>query len=195
VRRSSYITTFTSRRAHHVYFWSRARSRAQRHTPPTSIQKPYLRHCSLACLAAHVRLFLFHSSENVTDVHKVASPKLTVLASGAFINSVIMSTCERRHPFIHTLNDDVLLDVFYLCGPGSSIQDEEDNARISIWWPGLDQHVRWWYKLAHVCRQWRYLILASPSPLRLRLFFRPGTPVANMLIHSQRGDTHSRAAA
>ncbi|KAI0252421.1 hypothetical protein BJV78DRAFT_354994 [Lactifluus subvellereus] len=93
-------------------------------------------------------------------------------------------TGRRRHSPICTLNDDVLLDIFYFCEPGSSIRDEEENGRISIWWPGLYQNLRWWYKLAHVCRQWRYLILASPSRLRLRLFCRPGTPVANMLTYS-----------
>ena len=105
-----------------------SRSRAQRHNTAYFRPEPYLRCCPLACLAAHVQLFLFHSSEDVTDVHKVVTPKLIVLASAVFINSVIVSTCERRHSFIHTLNDDVLLDIFYLCGPGSSIQDEEDNA-------------------------------------------------------------------
>ena len=42
----------------------------------------------------------------------------------------------------------------------------------------------WWYKLAHVCRRWRYLILASASYLRLSLLCTPGMPVADMLTHS-----------
>jgi len=43
---------------------------------------------------------------------------------------------------------------------------------------------RWWYKLTHVCRRWRHLILGSPSHLGLCLLCTPGTPVADMLAHS-----------
>jgi hypothetical protein len=42
----------------------------------------------------------------------------------------------------------------------------------------------WWYKLAQVCWRWRYLILASPSYLDLRLLCTYGVPVADMLAHS-----------
>ena len=45
-------------------------------------------------------------------------------------------------------------------------------------------HERWWYKLAHVCRGWRYLILGSASHLGLRLICTHGTPVADVLAHS-----------
>ena len=43
---------------------------------------------------------------------------------------------------------------------------------------------RWWYKLTHVCRRWRRLILASASYLGVSLVCTYGTPVANMLAHS-----------
>ena len=33
-----------------------------------------------------------------------------------------------------------------------------------------------WFKLAHVCRDWRSLVLSSPSRLRLRLYFADNTP-------------------
>ncbi|KAI0247313.1 hypothetical protein BJV78DRAFT_944136 [Lactifluus subvellereus] len=94
------------------------------------------------------------------------------------------STGKRRHSPIHTLNDDVLLDIFYFCEPSSGFQDEEEHDRIYIWRSKRGQNLHWWCKLAHVCRRWRYLILASPSRLRLRLLCRPLTPVANMLTHS-----------
>ncbi|KAH9971474.1 hypothetical protein BGW80DRAFT_442291 [Lactifluus volemus] len=45
-------------------------------------------------------------------------------------------------------------------------------------------HQRWWYKLAHVCRLWRNLILESPSRLNLHLYCTHGVPVADMLAHS-----------
>ena len=42
----------------------------------------------------------------------------------------------------------------------------------------------WWYKLAHICRRWRYLILGSASYLGLCLVCTNSTPVADMLAHS-----------
>jgi hypothetical protein len=42
----------------------------------------------------------------------------------------------------------------------------------------------WWYKLAHVCRQWRNLILESPFRLDLHLYCTNGVPIADMLVHS-----------
>jgi hypothetical protein len=33
-----------------------------------------------------------------------------------------------------------------------------------------------WFKLAHVCHNWRSIVLASPSRLRLRLYFAGDTP-------------------
>ena len=42
----------------------------------------------------------------------------------------------------------------------------------------------WWFRLAHVCRRWRDLILGSASYLGLCLFCTYGTPVADMLAHS-----------
>jgi hypothetical protein len=45
-------------------------------------------------------------------------------------------------------------------------------------------HERWWYKLVHVCRRWRNLVLGSASHLGLCLLCTHGTPVADMLAHS-----------
>ncbi|KAI0247538.1 hypothetical protein BJV78DRAFT_909243 [Lactifluus subvellereus] len=94
------------------------------------------------------------------------------------------STGFRRYSPIHTLNDDVLLDVFCLCEPPSGIRVEEEGDRIWVRRPMDYQNLHWWYKLAHVCRRWRYLILASSSRLRLHLLCQPLTPVANMITHS-----------
>ena len=38
-----------------------------------------------------------------------------------------------------------------------------------------------WHTLVHVCRQWRYVVFASPRRLDLRLLFTNKTPVQNML--------------
>jgi hypothetical protein len=43
---------------------------------------------------------------------------------------------------------------------------------------------RWWYKLTHVCRRWRRLILSYPSHLDLHIVCTYGTPVIDMLAHS-----------
>ena len=88
--------------------------------------------------------------------------------------------------FIHTLDDDSLLSIFYCCQPAplnvhdvvsTSIREAPDEEWVCE---------RWWYKLAQVCQRWRYLILASASYLRISLLCTPRTPVADMLTHSPR---------
>ncbi|KAH9979256.1 hypothetical protein BGW80DRAFT_589215 [Lactifluus volemus] len=93
---------------------------------------------------------------------------------------------NRRHSGspIRILNDDVLLNIFYLYrlvdGP-DKYHDENGTVMpmVVVW-----HRQRWWYKLAHVCRQWRNLILESPSRLDLHLFCTNGVPIADMLAHS-----------
>ncbi|KAI0295737.1 hypothetical protein BC826DRAFT_269012 [Russula brevipes] len=83
---------------------------------------------------------------------------------------------------IHMLDNDALLNIFCLCQPVVLDEDEVDVIRILQ--GGEWDRERWWYKLAQVCQRWRYLILASPSYLRLCLVCTYGTPVADMLAHS-----------
>ena len=87
---------------------------------------------------------------------------------------------SNKHSPIYSLNDDVLLNIFYLYR--LDIRDEEQAPGIIIarrW-----EHQRWWYKLAQVSRRWRRLILASPCLLDLQLLCTYGVPVADMLAHS-----------
>ena len=102
----------------------------------------------------------------------------------AFVS--LSQTCDwiglnsnRRHSPIHILNNDVLLHVFhlYLLAEPDGYDDESG---LIIYW----SRRRWWYKLAHVCRLWRNLILESPSRLDLHLLCTNGVPVADMLAHS-----------
>ena len=83
---------------------------------------------------------------------------------------------------IHVLDDDSLLNIFYLYRPAIFDADEDDGQRFSggkRWdWE------RWWYKLAQVCRRWRILIFGSTSYLGLCLVCTHGTPVEDMLAHS-----------
>ncbi|SRR6266851_4104448 len=84
--------------------------------------------------------------------------------------------------FIHILDDDSLLNIFHFCRP---ITLDDDGADIiHTLEDGKLDHERWWYKLAHVCRRWRCLILTSASLLRLSLLCTYSTPVADMLAHS-----------
>src|SRR5258708_10402245 len=89
---------------------------------------------------------------------------------------------------IHVLDDDSLLNIFNLYRPlflGEGEYDFDDFRTSEGSWGSWDRdHGRWWYKLAHVCRRWRILILRSASYLRLSLVCTNGTPVANMLAHS-----------
>jgi hypothetical protein len=89
-------------------------------------------------------------------------------------------TSNRPRPPIYSLNDDILLNIFYL--HRLHIGDEEateDVLTIRRW-----DRQRWWYKLAQVSRGWRCLILSSSSRLDLHLLCTYGVPVADMLAHS-----------
>jgi hypothetical protein len=81
---------------------------------------------------------------------------------------------------IYTLNDDVLLNIFYIFQLDILYEEQDQAGTRTLYW---SRH-RWWYKLAQVCQWWRKLIFASPSRLNLHLFFTNGAPVADMLMHS-----------
>ena len=61
------------------------------------------------------------------------------------------------------LNDNALLNIF-----PSHPQDIAEAYEDVVPWPELDK-ARWYHKLVHVCRRWRYLILSSPVRLGLHL--------------------------
>jgi hypothetical protein len=104
----------------------------------------------------------------------------------SFVSLICSQTWEliglksnKLHSPINILNDDVLLNIFHLYR--LAYPDEyEDGTGIDIAW----YRQRWWYKLAHVCRLWRNIILGSPSWLDLHLYCTNGVPVADMLAHS-----------
>ncbi|KAH9175843.1 hypothetical protein EDB89DRAFT_288093 [Lactarius sanguifluus] len=75
---------------------------------------------------------------------------------------------------INALNHDVLLDIFHWYRLGNTTDDFDRGWNLE----------HWWFKLIHVCRTWRHLILASPSRLNLHLVCTYGTPVRTMLTHS-----------
>jgi hypothetical protein len=84
---------------------------------------------------------------------------------------------------IHILDDDSLLNIFYLYRP-FLLGEEDQNVNIRFKGGGQWARERWWYRLAHVCQRWRNLILGSASYLGLCLVCTYGTPVADMLVHS-----------
>ena len=92
----------------------------------------------------------------------------------------IEPTNNRPHAPICTLNGDVLLNIFHLYRLADPDEYEDECGELTMEW----YRQRWWYKLAHVCRLWRNLILGSPSRLDLHLFCTKGVPVADMLAHS-----------
>ena len=85
-------------------------------------------------------------------------------------------------PSINILDDDSLLDIFYLYRP--PIFDGDENVDVCIEGGKRWDRELWWYKLAQVCRRWRNLILGSASYLDLCLVCTYGTPAADMLAHS-----------
>ena len=84
---------------------------------------------------------------------------------------------------IDILDDDSLLDIFYLYRPFLLGEGDNDEARL---FGGFERWEcgHWWFKLTHVCQRWRHLILGSASYLGLCLVCTKGTPVADMLAHS-----------
>ena len=88
-----------------------------------------------------------------------------------------------RTASIHVLDDDSLLNVFYLYRPVLLGADSDSDAYLL---GGKRRWVReqWWYKLAHVCQRWRNIILGSASYLGVSLVCTFGTPVTGMLAHS-----------
>ncbi|KAI0286302.1 hypothetical protein BC826DRAFT_95114 [Russula brevipes] len=99
----------------------------------------------------------------------------------------IRSFCQRvgpgPGPSIHILDDDSLLNVFYLYRPALFDDADDDDEKV-LHGRQWDCDGRWWYKLTHVCRRWRCLILGSASHLGLGLLCKYDTPIADMLAHS-----------
>jgi hypothetical protein len=83
---------------------------------------------------------------------------------------------------IHFLDDDSLLNVFFLYRPTILEDIDDDEVRLvgDIEW----DCERWWYTLARVCQRWRNLILGSASYLGTCLVCTYRTQVADMLVHS-----------
>ena len=87
---------------------------------------------------------------------------------------------------IHVLNDDSLLNVFTLCRPLLSFENEVINHINTHMLPEEEWSCRerWWYNLVHVCQRWRRLVFASPSYLRICHVCTYGTQLGCMLTHS-----------
>jgi hypothetical protein len=68
---------------------------------------------------------------------------------------------------IDNVPDEVLLEIFDLYR--GTFGDPLNCER--VW-----NNKNGWFKLAHVCHNWRSIVLASPSRLRLRLYFASDTP-------------------
>ena len=85
---------------------------------------------------------------------------------------------------IHIIDNDSLLNVFYLYRP--FLLGEDDDNEDSRVFGGAGQWDRghWWYKIAHVCRRWRNVVLESAAYLGISLVCTNGTPVADMLAYS-----------
>jgi len=107
-------------------------------------------------------------------------------STGTISQGTICGESQQQTPHIasiHIVDDDSLLNIFYLYRPFLLGEDEDDEARLvggSRGWAG--EH--WWFSLTHVCQRWRNLILGSASYLGLCLVCTIGTPVADILAYS-----------
>jgi hypothetical protein len=77
-----------------------------------------------------------------------------------FLSLSLTFKLSYRTGTIGRLSDAVLLKIFRYC---------------------LHKSPRFWLRLVHVCRKWRYIVFASQQALHLRLFCAPGTPVLKTL--------------
>ncbi|KAI0286298.1 hypothetical protein BC826DRAFT_1189424 [Russula brevipes] len=118
-------------------------------------------------LGWHATLLVYH---NISPIFQKALP---------------MSRRTVHNPSLGELDDDSLLNIFYLYRLALLNQNREQlrNEQTDIWDTTWD-YERWRYNLAHVCQRWRCLVLGSASYLRLFLVCPPGAPVTDMLAHS-----------
>ncbi|KAI0285935.1 hypothetical protein BGY98DRAFT_930189 [Russula aff. rugulosa BPL654] len=134
----------------------------------------------------HIQHLLADMSLNLSSTSRVRSNKR------ARQNTTIdESLAEQQSPHvasIHILDNDALLNVFYLYRPFVLAENEDVFNRPSLVGETPESELwdrgRWWYRLAHVCQRWRNLILHSVSYLGLSLACTNGTPVESMLAHS-----------
>ncbi|KAI0246828.1 hypothetical protein BJV78DRAFT_98776 [Lactifluus subvellereus] len=127
----------------------------------------------LDCLSSIICLPLVRRLGRRAPGRDSQSP-LSLVCSSRPTGESIELTRKIPHSPIHTLNDYVLLNIFYL------FRLDVSDGLPNFYWGGQ----RWWYRLAQVCRLWRHLILASPSRLHLHLLCTQGVPIVDMLAHS-----------
>jgi hypothetical protein len=106
--------------------------------------------CRIVCLLPSV----FHLFEGLSEMLLA----MRFHARGTLTSAIVcLATCVRslitviRQPLtsIHNLDDDSLLNVFYICRP--SVFEENEYGDIQL---GEVVGERWWYKCAQVCRRW-----------------------------------------
>jgi F-box-like len=82
----------------------------------------------------------------------------------------VIDSCDSNPPTtrmtINDLPDEVLLEIFDVYR-----QSFSSFSSVRYW-----NNKNGWLKLAHVCHYWRSVVLASPSRLRLRLYFTTDNP-------------------
>ena len=139
--------------------------------------------CSLECRISGLASLASDLPQEMakTYLFMITSSK-GMLFPALFIRSRLRLTDSLLQRSIDILDDDSLLHIFSLYRP--PLLDEDDTRRSTDLLGGEWHLERWWYKLVHVCRRWRYLILASSSGLGLCLVCNNATPIANMLAHS-----------
>ena len=129
----------------------------------------------------------FQSTEGIDQGAMGGEPKRQRYASFSCIVIRFELTWPMRNSprtaSIHILDDDSLLNVFYLYRPFLLGEDDPEVTRLFGGWGRWDRG-QWWYKLAHVCQRWRNIVLGSAAYLDISLVCINDTPVADMLGHS-----------
>ncbi|KAH9961875.1 hypothetical protein BJV74DRAFT_346686 [Russula compacta] len=131
--------------------------------------------------APHLRQVMLSHVTHYPGISHLPPPTPCIQSTERIGRGASSSESQHWRSLIHILDDDSLLNIFYLYRPVLLDGDEDD---IGILQGGEWDRERWWYKLTHVCRRWRYLVLGSASYLGLGLLCTYRTPVADMLAHS-----------
>jgi len=143
---------------------------------------------SRLCPIAYRALYIFHSFGDLAtqDFRGMSHPLAACFALSAWVYSDHGDQHAKYHRLRTStpiLSDDSLIKIFSYCRPDPLGDDDIDDSSVSR--RTEPDRERWWYKLAQVCRKWRFLTFASASHLGICLFCTHGTPVAEMLAHSR----------
>lgn len=177
------ILTLRASGTRHMLRWRGSHRDAQ----PTNVFNHILKTYSVQCRAFCLTLSIFYTLEFFINFPRVLILSLSTGGTPSLLPSLSIfkftpPRCSEVPVIsIYVFSDELLLRIFCHYQPFLFDEygaDDEDTLEVTKW-----DSERWWYKLAHVCRKWRHLVLASASHMGLSIVCSYATPVAAILTH------------